>query len=224
MSELQPMGFRAQIRELLSHEAVAVVPVTENNAARFDAALTYLDIRAKADGDFYNINFQPEETNQEWVKGVEGLWVFGPKEANLADPEQVTGFVNVYGPEHMDEINTMLVAHHKRPYDQGAVLEFASYAKDVPKRMAEEMSAVRQSLAKVFMDEQYKDIRAVSVWVTNEADETVNPQEDQALRSIGATNIGALRYHPSENVDSTCFILPRKAFLDALTASSHTVS
>ena len=36
------MGFRAQMRELLSQEPVSLVPVTERNIPRFEASLTAL--------------------------------------------------------------------------------------------------------------------------------------------------------------------------------------
>ncbi len=212
------LGFRAQIRELLSRESTVLVPVTEKNLPRFDATLTDLDARSKADDGMLNINLKPSETNAEWVGNVKALWVFGPKEANLALPDQATGFVNVYEPEHMDKINTMLSENGKRAYDAGAVVEFASYAKNFPTNVDAEESAVKQALAHVFIDETFKDVRAVSVWVTHEKDNVLDVRQEEALKKIGAMKLGSLRYAPEEQVDSTAFIIPRKAFLDRLTA------
>lgn len=210
------MGFRAQIRELLSHESTVLVPVTEKNLPRFEATLTFLDKQSKADDGMLNISLGPTESNAEWVRGVKAMWVFGPKEANLATPEQATGFVNVYAPEHMDEINDMLKASKRRPFDSGAVVEFASYAKEFPNHLDAEESAVKQALTHVFMDEQFKDVRAVSVWVTHEQGNVLDPRQEAALKKIGAIKFGSLRYAPVEQVDSTCFLINRKMFLDKL--------
>lgn len=213
-----PIGFRARIRELLSKESVALVPITERNLQRFDATLTDLDHRSKTEDGFLNINLQPTESNAEWASSVKALWVFGSKEANLAVPEQAIGFVNVYEPEHLDKVNEMLAVLHKRPYDAGALVEFASYAKDYPQNLTAEVSATKQALARVFMDEQFKDARAATVWVTHEAGNVLDPQQERALKGLGAVKLGALRYAPQETVDSTGFVIPRKAFLDTLTA------
>lgn len=212
------MGFRAQIRELLSKETTALVPVTERNLQRFDATLTELSAASKEAG-LLNINGQPEESNEQWLHGTKGLWLFGAKEADFSNPEQAVGFVNVYEPEHMDKINTMLAARHKRPYDNGQVLEYASFVKDESVHANEHMSATKQALARVFMDEQYKDVRVVSVWVTHTDSNVIDPKEEQELRSLGALKLDAMKYTPDERVDSTCFIIPRKAFLDSLLVS-----
>ncbi len=216
MEENKPLGFRAQIRELLSRESVTIVPVTERSLKRFDATLTDLAARGAQEAGMLNVNMKPEESNAEWVNGVKGLWVFGPKEGNIASPDVALGFVNVYAPEHMDEINKMLTEKKMRPYTEGSVLEFASFGKDFPANVQQEQSAVKQTLARVFMDEQFKDVRAVSVWVTHEKGNVLDAQQDLALQTIGGIKLGSLRYAPQESVDSTAFVIPRKAFLDAL--------
>lgn len=220
MAEIQPQGFRAHIRELLSHESTALVPVTERNLARFDGTLTDLAAKSAAEDGMLNIDLSKvDETNAEWVSGVKALWVFGGKEANLAAPEQAAGFVNVYEPEHMGELNDMLKNRHMRPYEEtGSVVEMGSYAKrGLPDNDAQEASAVKQALARVFMDEPFKDVRAVSIWVTHSADNTLHPNDEKALAKFGAIKLGALRYAPQETVDSTAFVIPRKAFMDSLT-------
>lgn len=218
MTEIQPMGFRAQVREMLSKEFITLVPVTERNITRFDATLTQLGRLSREEDGVLNMTLKPEETNKEWVMAAKGVWLFGAKESNFAVPEQVVGFVNVYAPEHMEKINRMLETHHKRPYDKGAVLELASYAKEYPTNVAKEMSATKQALAKVFMDDQFKDVRAVSVWVTHEAGNILDPMQAQELTKLGAMKLDALKYDPSESVDSTCFVIPRNAFFNTLLA------
>lgn len=218
MPEIQPMGFRAQIRELLSHEPVVLVPVTERNAPRFDATLTAFGTLAVTEDGMFNVTKKESESNAEWLTNVRGLWLFGAKEANLANPEQAVGFVNVYAPEHLDDINAMQAAKGKRPYEAGAVVELASFAKEYPHHMDEETSAIKQALSKVFLDDAFKDVRAVSVWVTHEAGNVLDPTQEAQLTGLGAIKLGALRYDASESVDSTAFIIPRKAFIDRLTA------
>ncbi len=212
------MGFRAQIREILSKESVALVPITERNLPRFDETLTALSAKAKAEEGLLNVNLKPEESNAEWASGVKALWVFGPKEADLAAADQAVGFVNVYTPEHMSEVNEMLVASHRRPYDTGAVVEMASYSKDYPANLDSDVSATKQALAKVFMDDEFKDVRAVTVWVTHETGNALDPKQQEVMQKLGAMKLGALKYAPEETVDSTCFLIPRKAFIDRLTA------
>lgn len=218
MVEAAGMGFRAQIREILSHEPVVLVPISERNVSRFDRTLTDLGQRSQSEDGMLNINKLPEESNKEWMESVKGLWVFGPREANLAVPEQAVGFVNAYAPEHFEEMNTWLTAAKKRPYEVPAVLEVASYAKDYPQHLAEESSALKQAITKVFMDEPFKDVRAVSIWVTHDAQNKLDPLDAEQMIKLGGTALGALRYDAKESVDSTCFIIPRKAFLDKLTA------
>lgn len=220
--ETQPMGFRARIREILSKESTAIVPITERNLPRFDETLTKLSGLAKSEDGMLNINLKPEESNAEWANSVKALWVFGVKEANLALPDQALGFVNAYAPEHMDEINKMLVATHRRPFDTGAVVEMASYAKDYPANIEADVSATKQALAKVFMDDGFKDVRAVTVWVTHEKDNALDPKQQEVMQNLGAIKLGALKYAPDESVDSTCFIIHRNAFMNRLTETTST--
>jgi hypothetical protein len=39
------------------------------------------------------------------------------------------------------------------------------------------------------------------------------------MKALGGIAIGVARYHPSESVDSTCFLITRRNFLDAVTGT-----
>lgn len=227
MTEAQTgMGFRAQIKEALSKEPVALVPVTEHNIPKFDAVLTNLNTLAMANDGMVPVTGDPNESNETWLGSVKSLWLFGTPNANFSVPEHVEGFVNVYAPEHMDEINEWLVQKKLRPYDEGSVVEFASFGLHSAASPEAEMSAVRQALAKVFDfdQEQYGTVRAVSVWATHNSENKLDPQEMAAIRALGGKPLGAARYSPNETVDSTCFMIPRKAFNDALLQPRQTLS
>lgn len=105
----QGMGFRAQVRELLSKEPVSLVPVTERNIKRFDATLTDLSARSSAEGGMFPVTGNTDETNQEWAGSVKALWLIGQKETDFSIPENVAGFVNIYAPEHNGAINDWLL-------------------------------------------------------------------------------------------------------------------
>lgn len=213
------MGFRAQMRELLAKEPVSIVPVTERNLARFDATLTDLSTKSAAEGDMFPVTGKANETNQEWASNVKALWLIGQKETDFSIPENVAGFVNVYAPEHEKEINDWLLAKGKHAYDPGSLVEIASFVKDVPQAEALQYSADRQALAKVFLDDAFKDVRAVTSWVTHTKDNKLDQADYAAMKKLGGWPIGATRYDASESVDSTCFLIGRRAFLDSLTAA-----
>lgn len=211
-------GFRAQMRELLSHEPIALVPVTERNSVRFDATLSFLAASSRNDG-FGNINNLPEESNTDWMHGVKALWLVGKDRADYSIPENALGFVNVYAPEHPGVINDWLLKRGMREFSPGSLLEMATFVKDGSKDV--EMSAHKQALVKVFLDDQFKDVRAVSVWVTHNTTNTLDQGEADTIKNLGGFPVGSLRYNTGESVDSTCFIITRRQFLDALTGQKR---
>lgn len=215
----QGMGFRAQVRELLSKESVSLVPVTERNIKRFDTTLTDLSRRSASEGAMFSVTGNSNETNEEWAKGVKALWLIGQKETDFSVPENVAGFVNVYAPEHMGTVNDMLLKKGMRAYEPGMVVEIASFAKD--DNTAAELSANKQALAKVFMDDAFKDVRAVTTWVTHNAENALDPQDVTDMKKLGGWPLGSTRYNPSESVDSTCFLITRRQFMDALTGTKR---
>lgn len=216
----QGMGFRAQMRELLSKEPVSIVPVTERNIKRFDATLTDLSAKSAAEGGMFPVTGKADETNQEWASNVKALWLIGQKETDFSVPENVAGFVNVYAPEHNGAINDWLLKKGMRAYDPGAVVELASYVKSDNTSM--ELSANKQALAKVFMDDAFKDVRAVTTWVTHTSENKLDPKEFAEMKQLGGWSLGSLKYNASENVDSTCFLITRRQFMDALTGTKRT--
>lgn len=216
----QGMGFRAQMRELLSKEPVSIVPVTERNIKRFDATLTDLSAKSAAESGMFPVTGKADETNQEWASNVKALWLIGQKETDFSVPENVAGFVNVYAPEHSGAINDWLLKKGMRAYDPGAVVELASYVKG--DNAAMELSANKQALAKVFMDDAFKDVRAVTTWVTHTAENKLDPKEFAEMKQLGGWSLGSLKYNAAENVDSTCFLITRRQFMDALTGTKRT--
>jgi hypothetical protein len=216
MEAPQPMGFRAQMRELLSKEPVSLVAVTERSLPRFEQALTELGQQSAGEAGMLPMTGNTGETPAEWLAGSKGLWLFGDKQADFTDVSNVSGFVNVYAPEHNGSINDWLLKRGMRAYDHGAVLELSSFAKnEAAKDM--EVSANKQALAKVFMDDAYKDVRAVTTWVTHTSDNKLDPSDIAAMKKLGGWPLGSLKYHASETVDSTAFLITRRQFMDALT-------
>lgn len=216
---VQGMGFRAQIRELLSREPVSIVPVTERNIKRFDATLTDLSMKSSANGDMFAVTGNPHETNEEWAKGVKALWLIGQKETDFSVPENVAGFVNVYAPEHTGTINDWLLKKGMRAYEPGMIVEAASFVKEG--NAEAELSANKQALAKVFMDDAFKDVRAVTTWVTHNAENALDPQDAIDMKKLGGWPLGSAKYNPGESVDSTCFLITRRQFMDALTGTKR---
>lgn len=217
----QPMGFRAQMRELLSTEPVSIVPVTERNLPRFEDSLTELGQLSQSDGGMFPHTGNAQETNAEWLGATKGLWLVGEKDADFSQKENVVGFVSVYAPEHSGSINDWLLKRGMRAYDQGAVVELSSYVKNGDGNDALGLSAEKQALAKVFMDDAFKDVRAVTTWITHEPDNKLNPTQIADMKKLGGWPLGSLTYNPSESVDSTCFLVTRRAFLDALTGTKR---
>lgn len=214
------MGFRAQMRELLSTEPVSLVPVTERNLPRFEAALTELGQLSQSEGGMLPLTGNSQETNAEWLSGTKGLWLVGDKEADFSQAENVAGFVNVYAPEHNGSINDWLLKRGMRAYDSGAVVELSSFVKSDSSEGVE-LSAHKQALAKVFMDDSFKDVRAVTTWVTHTPDNKLDPTEVADMKKLGGWPLGSLKYAAGEPVDSTCFLVTRRAFLDALTGTKR---
>jgi hypothetical protein len=227
MTENGPaMGFRAQMREALSHEPVSIVPVTEHNLPRFDAVLTNLGTMSMSTDAMLPFTGNPTESNAEWFANVKNLWLYGAKDGDFSKPENVEGFVNVYTPEHMDQINTWLKEKNLRPYDEGGVVEYASFGLHSEKNPDLEMSATKQALSKVFVfdqEQKYKDVRAVTVWVTHDQDNKLKTFEAEQLTKLGGRALGSAKYEASEKVDSTCFIIPRKAFTETLVATKSPI-
>lgn len=214
------MGFRAQMRELLNMEPVSIVPVTERNLPRFEATLTELAQQSQVAG-VLSMTGNIQETHEAWLHDTKGLWLIGDKEADFSMPENVAGFVNVYAPEHSGSINDWLLKRGMRAYDAGSVVELASFVKDQPGNSAKELSADKQALAKVFMDDAFKDVRAVTTWVTHTPENKLDPTDVADMKKLGGWPLGSLKYAPSESVDSTCFLVTRRAFLDALTGTKR---
>lgn len=217
----QPMGFRAQMRELLSSEPISIVPVTERNLPRFEGVLTELSQASQSESGMLPMTGNAQETPAEWLAGTRGLWLIGAKEADFSMPENVAGFVNAYAPEHSGSINDWLLKRGMRAYDPGSVVELASFVKDQEGAGAMELSAHKQALAKVFMDDSFKDVRAVTTWVTHTPDNKLDPAEVADMKKLGGWPLGSLKYAASEPVDSTCFLVTRRAFLDALTGTKR---
>jgi hypothetical protein len=228
MPETAPaMGFRAQMREALSREPISLVPVTEHNLPRFDAVLTNLNTMAMSSDGMVSFTGNPTEPNQEWFANVKNLWLYGAKDGDYSKPENVEGFVNVYAPEHMDKVNKWLQENNQRPYDDGAVVEYASFGLHSATNPDLEMSATKQALSKVFVfdvEKKYQDVRAVTVWASHDVDNTLNATEAEQIAKLGGRPLGVARYAEHEAVDSTCFIIPRKAFTETIVSTKTPVT
>lgn len=217
----QQLGFRAQIRELLRAEPVALVPVTERNISKFEETLNTLAGQCHKEG-MVSFTGNLQESPQQWRASTQGLWLFGKHEADFSNVGSVAGFVNVYAPQHMEDISAWLPQHHMRPYDDGALLEFASFVRPEIQDADElELSASRQALAKLFLNDEYKHVRAVTVWVTHDAQNTLNPEDASHMKQLGGWELGTKKYDSADSSDSTCFLVTRKAFLDTLTGKKQ---
>ncbi len=223
MTESAPaMGFRAQMREALSREPISLVPVTEHNLPRFDKVLTNLNTMALSTDGMVSFTGDPNESNAEWFANVKNLWLYGAKDGDYSKPENVEGFINVYQPEHMDKVNKWLQEQNQRPYLENSVVEYASFGLHSDTNPDLEMSATKQALSKVFVfdvEKKYQDVRAVTVWATHDKDNMLNPTEAAQIAKLGGRPLGTARYAEHETVDSTCFIIPRKAFTEAIVST-----
>ena len=211
------VGFRQNIREILKNEPVVLVQMGERNFPKYESLLTDLSLRSQTEDGMLPVTVNPNETPQEWIENTKGLWVFGPKEGDIATTEGSSGFVSVYEPAHLDKINEWQTAKGKRVYEKGQVLELSSFVKESPESMKLEDSATKLALDKVFNGLNYKDIRAVSVWVTHDEKNQLDPIDASRTMALGGKKLGSVRYDAGETVDSTCFVIPRQAFLDTLT-------
>lgn len=217
MEQQQGVGFRQSIRELLKKEPVVLVQMGERNFPKYESLLTDLSLRSQTEDGMLPVTGNPNETPQEWIENTKGLWVFGPKVGDVSTAEGSSGFVSVYEPAHLDKINEWQAAKGKRVYEKGQVLELSSFVKDAPGAAGLEDSATKLALDKVFNGLGFKDVRAVSVWVTHDEKNQLEPIDASRTMALGGKKLGSLKYDVSEAVDSTCFIIPRQAFLDALT-------
>lgn len=215
MEQQQGMGFRQNIREILKKEPVVLVQMGERNFPKYESLLSDLSLRSQTEDGMLPLTGNPQETPQEWIENTKGLWIFGPKEGDVSTVEGSSGFVSVYEPEHLDKINEWQTAKAKRVYEKGQVLELSSFVKDSAVTL--EDSATKLALDKVFNGLNYKDVRVVSVWVTHDQNNQLNPVDASRTMMLGGKKLGSLKYDASERVDSTCFIIPRQAFLDTLT-------
>jgi hypothetical protein len=208
------IGFRQSIRELLKSEPVMLVPMTERNLPKFENVLT--DLSATA--DMLPMTGNVDESVREWVENTKGVWIFGAKDVgDLTEAGAAQGFVNVYEPEHLDTVNAWQAEKGKRVYEKGQVLELASFGQDTNEGKVLEDSAVKLTLDKVFNGMGFKDVRAVTVWVDHDANNVMDADTAARTVALGGKKLGVARYNPSESVDSTCFVIPRQAFIDTLT-------
>jgi len=209
------MGFRAQMRELLKQEPVVLARVTEKTLPKFDATLTALAQESYEEG-MLPVTGDPGESNSAWLSGVTALWVAGDRAADFANPQEADGFASIYEPEHQNVINEWLTAKNMHQYDSGALMEYTSFTKDQPEHAAKALSADKQALAKVFMDDEFRNVRAVTVWVTHDMRNKLDPADVSQIKALGGWPLGSTRYDAGEQVDSTCFLVTRRAFMDAL--------
>lgn len=210
-------GFRQNIREILKNEPVVLVQMGERNFPKFEGLLKDLSLQSQSEDGMLPITGNLNETTQEWIENTKGLWVFGPKVGDISTVEGSSGFVSVYEPEHLDKINEWQAVKGKRVYEKGQVLELSSFVKDVPGSAGLEDSATKLALDKVFNGLGFKDVRAVSVWITHDEQNQLNSAEAARTIALGGKKLGSMRYDAGEMVDSTCFVIPRQAFLDTLT-------
>lgn len=217
----QGMGFFAQMREKLKQEPISLEPVTDRNFPHLRQSLTELcDLSAK-DG-LFPITGNPNETPEEWASNVKALWIAGKKDGGrFIAPENITGFVNLYTPTHEDVINDWLVKRNMHAYKPGELVEIGAYAKDGSEKHLLEMSAYKLGLGKAFTDESLNTIRASTLWVTHNGENKVEPSELAEIKKLGGFPIGTMRYADSEAVDSTCFLITRNSFLDALSGKKR---
>ncbi len=215
LPKMSGSGFRQNIREILKNEPVVLVQMGERNFPKYESLLTDLSLRAQTEDGMLSMTGNSKETPQQWIENTKGLWVFGPKVGDVSTPEGSNGFVSVYEPEHLDKINEWQSAKGKRVYEKGQVLELSSFVKDDATVL--EDSATKLALDKVFNGLNYKDVRAVSVWVTHDEKNQLDPIDASRTMALGGKKLGSMRYDAGETVDSTCFVIPRQAFLDTLT-------
>ena len=211
-------GFFSQVREQLRQIDIKLVPITEHNFERLEPVLTKLGQESNQPPQTGN----PEETTLEWVTATKGVWLFGNTDAkDMTEPEVAKGYISVYEPEHLDKINEWLQAKPKpwRPYTKDTLIELSSYATDPPNHADKELAATKMTLGRVFAmdkDKVYGDIQGATLWLTHNSENQLDPFEAAQMKDLGAMALGTLRYDPSENVDSTCFLITKKHFLDTL--------
>jgi hypothetical protein len=226
----QPVSFRQRIREVLQTESARIVPVTEFNFSHLEPLLSHLSELSHMDqmvdgSSSVAAPTRGTESMMDWVKSTHDLWIIAPKDViRIENPEHALGFVSVYTPEHLEDINAWLAARHKKPYAPEEIFELSSFAKKGEETA--EQSASKIALSKVFLfDPAYKvndkDVQAVSVWVTHNSDNVLDPKDAESVKQLGGFALGTKKYAEGEPVDSTCFIIPRQGFFNALTGDKR---
>jgi len=217
----QGMGFFAQMREKLKQEPISLEPVTDRNFPHLRPSLVELSDASTKDG-LLPMTGNPQETPEEWASTAKALWIAGKKDGGrFIAPENITGFVNLYAPTHEDVVNDWLVKRNMHAYNPGELVEVSAFAKDGPEKHALEISAYKLGLGKAFTDESFKDIRASTLWVTHNDKNAVEPSDMADMKKLGGFPIGTMKYAESEAVDSTCFLITRNGYLDALSGKKR---
>ena len=194
---------------------MSIALVTERNLPVFEKTLMSL---SESSG-MASVTGNPNESPKEWLEGTKALWLYGQKADRLLKPDEVTGFVNVYKPENMGQVNDWLTARGMHAYEPGTVVELASFAKDG--NTDAELSANKLALQKVFTDESFRDIRGVTVWVDHTGENVIDPAEAGMMKKLGGWELGKARYNPLETVDSTCYLITRRNFIEAVTGQKR---
>lgn len=219
MENKQDSGnFHLLVKESLANEPVVLLQVTPENIERLNDTLSDLSTRA----GMLPMTGNPSETNQQWMENARSLWVFGQRGADFANPDNAIGFVNVYAPEpaHVEQINKWVPKRFKGAYTQDSLVEISSFAKGLPETASADLSANRQALAKIFYFEgkkNYPKVDGAVVWITHNDENMLDPFEAEQVVKLGGKALGSMKYHVDEKVDSSCFLIPKVAFMNKLT-------
>lgn len=207
-------GFYARAREALRNEPVDLMPITERNFPVFKETLASLSDLSAKEGAL-PVTGNPNETPEEWAKNVTALWLVGSKLDRRMEPGDAIGFVNLYAPERTADIETWLAKHPKLHFEPGTIRE--AYAYVTPDAGPDaELAAYKKAIGKAFMDQEFPITQAITIWETHEADNTMKPDVTAFMEKLGGFALGSSRYDPGESVDSTCFLITKNGFLNAL--------
>lgn len=207
------------MREVLRQEPMDIVPITERNFPVFRQALETLSQESAKDGAL-PMTGNPEETVEEWVKHATAVWVVGPKSDARLEPDGLVGYANLYAPEHAGDIDAWLTKHPKLHFEPGTIKEAYAFVKPDAGPDAE-LSAYKKMLGKAFMDPAFPKTDAITIWDTHEANNTLNPDTTAFMEKLGGFSLGTKRYDPKESVDSTCFLVTKNSFLNALSGKKR---
>lgn len=213
-AQTEPTGFFARAREVLRGEPVDLMPVTERNFPVFKETLAHLSDLSAKDGAL-PVTGNPKETPEEWVKNVTALWLVGAKLDRRMEPNDAIGFVHLYAPQHIADIDEWLTKHPKLHFEPGTIREAYAFIKPEA-GAASEFSAYRKAIGKAFMDREFPATQAVTIWETHDANNTLNPDTAARMQALGGFALGTARYSSDEAVDSTCFLITKNGFLNAL--------